>query len=281
MPRSYGRLLVQMWSPDGDYRLLSWRAQWLYEALLSQPNLSGAGALPMQPNKWVKFAADITVADIDAALAQLVQQCYVLVDDDTQEALIRTFVKHDGGLNNPKTRKGIESAILRIESSKLRAAATDGLRLAIDQQSNADRLPEPDDDHLNRPPAVEAQVERQSIANRSPFDRQSILPATCNLQPATTKAAAADTHVGCAAAPAAAALEIFIQHRTSQTGPHNPAGFARSLRRTEPSPERTSALAAYLEQNPTASAVDIAYHVYGISRSDLHALGYEPPRRAS
>jgi hypothetical protein len=152
MARSYAKILVSVWDEDSDFDDLSMQAQWLYWVLCSHPLLSPAGVLPLQPRKWAKRANDAIVDGILDALAELVAARKLIVDDDTEEVLVRTFVRHDGGARNPNIHKAIVSAIGRIESRRLREAATAELARATtkDQDTRSDEhRPE---DHPSDPP---------------------------------------------------------------------------------------------------------------------------------
>lgn len=276
MARSYGKIKSDIWLPGNDYRKLSWGAQWLYQALTSQRNISSAGVLSLQPSKWARFASDLTEEAITTALQELIEERYVLVDWDTEEVLIRTFIRHDGLLRNQKMVKAIEGAVPRIESLTLRAVAANTLRSEIDRESIVD----PPTDPVDISDFEKPQVERQSIRDRTTIDPKSILPAACSLQPLTLNPAAA-THVSRTFSSstnhpddaAAAAREIFIAHRVRMVAPHNPEGFARSLRAEEPTRQRKADLDAYQAHHPAATAHEIAQHVYGLGPLDLHHLG--------
>ena len=47
----------------------------------------------------------------------------IIVDDDTEEVLIRSFIRHDGGFNHTNFHKAIVSAIQTIESGVLQIIA--------------------------------------------------------------------------------------------------------------------------------------------------------------
>lgn len=123
MARKYAKLYVEIWEPDNDFRELSGEAQRLYLMLCSLPQLSQAGTILLQPRRWAMLAADATVEKIDAALVELVERGKVLVDYETDEVLVRAYIRRDGGLRTPNIRKAIRTAIDRIESSALRQTA--------------------------------------------------------------------------------------------------------------------------------------------------------------
>jgi hypothetical protein len=135
MARQYAKLYLSVWAPDSDFRKLTGDAQRLYFLLLSSPRLSSAGCCVVQPRRWALQATDTTAADIETALAELEARRYVLVDHDTEEVLIRSFIRHDRGFRNPFLRKSVENSIGLIESVALKTQAA--LELAAAMESPA------------------------------------------------------------------------------------------------------------------------------------------------
>ncbi len=282
MARAYGKIKSEVWLPSNDYRLLTWRAQWLYQAITSQGSITPAGVLSLQPTKWARFATDITLGAVMEALQELVDKRYVLIDHDTEELLVRTFIRHDAAIKNPKMVQAVRAAVPRIESATLRAVAADAVQSTFDQQMDVNQGAAP----VDIPPDEKPQVDRRLIDDRTATERRPILTAASSKQltpnnkqqqPATAVnppmlAATA------AAGSAAAALDLFIQHRLRTVGPHNPGGFERSLRGSEPTPARTAKLNRYLDSNPAATAIEIAENVYDLGPIDLIALGHTPTR---
>jgi len=137
MARSYAKLYLSVWDNGGDFLDLTADAQWLYWVLISHPLLTPAGTLPLQPRKWVRRAKGMTYKRIQSALSELVDNNKILVDEDTEELLIRTYIRYDRGWRTPNIRKSIEASISRIESDALRDAATHELTHA---ETLADRI---------------------------------------------------------------------------------------------------------------------------------------------
>lgn len=124
MARTYAKSYVSMWDAESDFLHITADAQWLYQALYSHPLLSPAGVLPFQPRKWARKARDMTPKRIGAAVELLTAERYLILDEDTEECLVRTFIRHDQGWRTPNIRKSIETSISRIESERLRVTAT-------------------------------------------------------------------------------------------------------------------------------------------------------------
>ena len=131
MARSYAKSYVSMWDAESDFLDLTADAQWLYQALYTHPLLSPAGVLPFQPRKWARKAKDMTPKRVTAAVELLASERYVILDEDTEECLVRTFIRHDQGWRTPNIRKSIETSITRIESETLRLTASHELRVAL------------------------------------------------------------------------------------------------------------------------------------------------------
>lgn len=166
MARSYAKSYVSAWAAAGDFVNLTADAQWLYWMLYSHELLSPAGVLPLQPRKWARRAADQSTKRIGTALARLVKDGYLLVDEDSEECLIRTFVRHDKGYRTPNIRTSIRTAISRIESQRLRVAATHELTLALTLDGiEAEGLPEGSPDGSGE---GSSQGKRQRSAHRTP-----------------------------------------------------------------------------------------------------------------
>lgn len=127
MARSHGKVLAKVWQ-DPDWTSLPPRAQWLYMLLLSQPKLSLIGCLDYMPGRWARLAGGITADYIEDIIADLEDADYVVVDRDTDELLIRTFVRHDGIENgNVNLRKGMWGAWKAVQSTTLRKVSVDNM----------------------------------------------------------------------------------------------------------------------------------------------------------
>lgn len=122
MPREHARILCSIWRPGDDFRDRSPAAQRLYFLLLSQRELNSAGVMPLMVNKWARLSRDTTAADVESALEELVSHGYVVVDNDTEELLVRSFVRNDGVVKSPNVLKSAMRLARQIESPALRRA---------------------------------------------------------------------------------------------------------------------------------------------------------------
>lgn len=174
MARTYTRLKLSAWTEDADWCALTERSQRCYMMLASQKGLSFAGCIPLQPNKWRRLAADSTLESIEDGLAELETARFILIDRDTEEVLIRTFIKHDGGANNTNLSKAIATAIAKIESPQLRAVAVDEFARAK-KDKVTDPEQGPPEGSAEDPPeaACEGHPEATCIPNPSSFNPES------------------------------------------------------------------------------------------------------------
>jgi hypothetical protein len=118
--RKYSQVSTGLWRPDDDFHGLGMAGQWAYFMLITQPDISAAGVLSLNVKRWASRTDDIDPSIVVAALQRLQDAGKVVYDTDTEELLVRTFVKWDGGYNNQKRRPVIERAARAVESMKLR-----------------------------------------------------------------------------------------------------------------------------------------------------------------
>lgn len=136
----YGKLYKAAWG-DADFKALTEGEQALYHKLISQSDTSLAGVLTYAPVRWAGQTAGMTVADIESRMAGLVEKRYALVDLETQEVLIRSYIRNDSGWRSPRTMLGVAGAVRRILSKSLRAAVSVELQ-RIDTSDLSDSISE-------------------------------------------------------------------------------------------------------------------------------------------
>jgi len=136
MARSHGRTATSIWS-DTDFLALEEGPQRLYLFLLSQPDLSHAGLLPMRIKKWAAKTPSLSPGAIRDRLNTLDAYRFIVIDEDTEEVLIRTMVRNDGVYKQPKVMVRMREDAMQIESPRLRASFKVELeRLPMDELSS-------------------------------------------------------------------------------------------------------------------------------------------------
>lgn len=120
MARSFGRVKASIWEAGSDWRGLEVGAQWLYLALISQPAISSVGVLDYVPHRWARFSSGLTREGVDVLAGELEAARFVLVDRETEELLVRSFVKHDEPWRLPNNLTAARSQLRAVESEGLR-----------------------------------------------------------------------------------------------------------------------------------------------------------------
>lgn len=141
MARQYGRILSSIWNDD-DFTALTAGAQRLYLFLISQPKLSLCGVIDYMPRRWANTATGLTEHDIAAAINELEQRRFIVIDDRTDELLVRSFVRYDGITKSWPIVKSMWSSWRAVTSPRLRRAVLDELP---DDAWTYDRAAPPDE----------------------------------------------------------------------------------------------------------------------------------------
>lgn len=140
MARRYSQIAADIWKNE-DFRKLSAGAQRLYMILFSQADISPAGVLPMTVKRWASYAPDTTEDDIRAAIDELSDALFVVPDHETEELLVRSFVRWDGGHKNPKRLIAIGMAYRSVTSYPIdRALTREFTRLGVSFDGLSDSL---------------------------------------------------------------------------------------------------------------------------------------------
>lgn len=121
MARSHARVWLSIWA-DRDFLALPMHAQWLYLALPSQENINHAGVIALSPKRWTTLCADRDPKLVDDALDILIRKRFVVVDRETEQLLVRSFIRSDHVDRQPNTLKSACASILLLTSQPIRAA---------------------------------------------------------------------------------------------------------------------------------------------------------------
>ncbi|MFQ4148263.1 hypothetical protein AAGW05_06145 [Arthrobacter sp. LAPM80] len=107
-----------MWA-DPDVRKLRESEQRLYLLLLTH-DLTFAGVADWRPARLAGFAVDSTAESIREAAHGLARASFVIIDEDTEEIMLRSFLRHDGLLRQPKVSVSMANAYATTASSTIR-----------------------------------------------------------------------------------------------------------------------------------------------------------------
>lgn len=118
MAGRYARLQRSIWDDD-DFAALTPHAKLVYLHLFSHRKTTTCGLLDLMPARWARVLA-MPLGDVEEAVTALEAARFVLVDVDTAELVIRTYVRHDVDLTRAHMAKGVWNAWEQVESPRLR-----------------------------------------------------------------------------------------------------------------------------------------------------------------
>lgn len=128
MARDHARVKTNIWTDDSDFLALKTVEQHAYFMLMSNPGLSYCGVIDYIPSRFDHLAADLTPAKFTKAIAGLRAARFVIIDDRTQELLLRSYVRHDGVLDRVNMGKAVGSAVEAVVSRRIKDAIGRELR---------------------------------------------------------------------------------------------------------------------------------------------------------
>ena len=115
---AYVRVVRSIWT-DPEWLELTSTEKLVYLQLISQPNISKCGVLPFVPRRWAHMHPDLSADDLTATLDALEAKCYVIVDRDTEEILVRTYMRYDEAWKQTNGTRGIQIEAQEIMSKRL------------------------------------------------------------------------------------------------------------------------------------------------------------------
>ena len=127
MARSEARVSVDIWT-DADFVALSCSAQRLYFFLLSQQDLAHDGVIALRVRRWAGSAGGLNEQDVRRDLDMLAAARFVVVDEDTEELLIRSLIRRDGIYRQPNLMRAAQKHLSVVTSAPIRAALAEELR---------------------------------------------------------------------------------------------------------------------------------------------------------
>lgn len=132
MARKYAQILVSIWS-DEDFKALDPEYQHMFFVLVSQPRMNLCGVIDFIPSRIAQASHALTIDDVTQRVKWLDSKRYVVHDADTGELLIRSFIRHDGLLKNPKVTVGMATDYGEVMSSALRDQILKELRRCYEE----------------------------------------------------------------------------------------------------------------------------------------------------
>lgn len=136
MPRDHARILTAR-QRDRDWRALTVDAQWAYDQALMSEGISYVGVIDYFPGRLAAFAKNMTGKRVETAVKVLEDARFVVVDRDTAELCVRTFVRHDGVLARVNMGKAMGRALAKVVSLDVRDAILDELARCYAEDTKA------------------------------------------------------------------------------------------------------------------------------------------------
>jgi len=121
MPRNFAQIRPEMWLDD-EWRAMTPAGQHLYMLMLTDPELSHCGVADWRPGRIAQRAAEWSTLQVMQAAVECSDHYFLVFDQDTEEVLVRSFLKHDGLLKQPRMHVSVAKAFGGIGSNKIRAA---------------------------------------------------------------------------------------------------------------------------------------------------------------
>ena len=120
MARDQTRVNSAIWN-DEDWLDLPPAAQHLYFVLWTHPDLSYAGVTDWRPARLAQRAGQWTEDEVRRAGACLEARLFIVIDEQTEEVLVRPFVRFDGLMKQPIMAVSFANARAAVASRTIKA----------------------------------------------------------------------------------------------------------------------------------------------------------------
>lgn len=233
MARTHARIFSSL-DEDRDWLALSFGAQWLYKTVLRQKKMTLAGQLDYRPARWAQLAQGLTPADVDRFARELEAGGFIVIDRETNELLVRTFVRHDSGFGrNSNLLKGVWNAWLTIESPRLKRVVVDNAPDEVWDEPKAPPPAEAVEMRWSEPPEPPVRTNGSDLSSNHQFelpDRTVLTPDPGLLTPEENTSASnnrSNQHAGCgdqisSTAPPSTARSLALVGHVADPPPTEP-----------------------------------------------------------
>ncbi|TWP47409.1 hypothetical protein FKR81_32360 [Lentzea tibetensis] len=298
MARDHARFYLSIWS-DEDFIALSALAKIVYVQLCTQQKLTYAGVLDVSVKRWTRAHPDQNIDAVRAALAELDAARFVVIDHDTEELLVRSFIRRDGLYKQPNVLRAALRCAFELESPLLRKALAVELRrlpTEITGPAPAVAATELEAGARELPASVKAAMTIRGTGRPAPAEQAPVPPAPATttdvqdggppspsakalgegsgeLETGVVPPALEETQVG---VPAPTPAHTGARPRTREAAPASPAAFAgvddelehgsvRQMRRAE----ADRLVTAYCPQQPGRVLDRLRGEVIGLLRDEI------------
>lgn len=136
MPRDFAKTNLTIWQ-DPEWRALPWPAQHVYKMCWEHPGLSYCGVIDWRPAKMLGWGAGWTRDTLAALVDCLRARHFLVIDEDTEECLVRSWVRFDGVMKQPRLAVSMANAFGEVGSNDLRGVIVDELHKLREREPDA------------------------------------------------------------------------------------------------------------------------------------------------
>lgn len=119
MGREYGQIRHDLYIDD-DFLNLTMPAQWFFLTLIGDSKLSYAGVAPYHLGRMAQRAGETTGRDVLLAAAELSERHFIVVDEETEEVMIRSHIRKDPFMKNPRLAVTMTKDYGNVASKRIR-----------------------------------------------------------------------------------------------------------------------------------------------------------------
>lgn len=135
MARRYARIKVTLWG-DPDFRKMSLPAQHLYLLLVTSPKMNLCGVTDWRPIRISALTEGHVHKGVQGAADELTAGDYIVIDDETEEVLVRSFIRHDETIKTPNIAAAVAKDYAGVTSQILQGVIVHEIkRLQTDEPS--------------------------------------------------------------------------------------------------------------------------------------------------
>lgn len=142
MAREFSKTNLTIWQ-DPEWRALPWPAQHVYKMFWEHPSLSYCGVADWRPSKMLGWGDGWDRDTFDALVDCLRARYFLVVDEDTEEVLVRSWVRFDGIIRQPRLAVSLTKAFAEVGSNTLRGVIVDELTKLRDREPDAEGWKKP------------------------------------------------------------------------------------------------------------------------------------------
>ena len=157
MAREFSKTNLTIWQ-DADWRALPWPAQHVYKMLWEHPSLSYCGVVDWRPAKLLGWGDGWEREHMDALVDCLQARHFIVIDDETEECLVRSWMRWDGLIRQPRLAVSLSKAYAEVGSNTIRGVIVNELRKIRDREPDAHGWSKPSVLSILDQPALDAKV---------------------------------------------------------------------------------------------------------------------------